>query len=588
MKNRNFYELFKMFLQIAGEHKKEYLKSLFSGIGAIVCAGAIYVSFYSFFMNLSEGNSRGTHGAIMAMGIFFVLFLVLKFKSSAYDHGSNHGNFVDAGHDLREKLGRKLVSVPLSSVARYKTGDLNAILSSNVGEAVMFMNMVPLMALELVITGAIIILATFFVSVKLAVLMLLMLPVAVPLYKLRRRLAIEEKSEFIAANANLESQIIEYIQGIGVLRSIDKTGENAANLRESIAAVRQIQLKAMRLAGAPTLAMGSIAVVLMNLCLFLGVYLHGTGELNLGVVAAVIVILSRLIEPFSVFLSVASIFDLIDAGFSKVKEILSLKDLQIAEPNLTPKDFSVEFENVSFTYENGSRPALESVNFTIAQGSVTAFVGASGSGKTTATKMLMRYDDPQNGAIKIGGANIKNMSQKELLSRLSFVFQDVYLFNDTILNNIKSACAGAGDEQVRAAAKAAHCDEFISRLPRGYDTPVGDVGGNLSGGEKQRISIARAILKNAPIVVLDEPTAALDTGSEVAVQKAIDALAKDKTLIVIAHRLSTIAHADQILVFDDGRIIERGKHDELLNLGGKYAQMWASQTSAKAWHATNR
>lgn len=588
MKNRNFYELFKMFLQIAGEHKKSYLKSLFSGIGTIVCAGAIYVSFYSFFMNLSEGNSRGTHGAIMTMGIFFVLFLVLKFKSSAYDHGSNHGNFVDVGHDLREKLGRKLVSVPLSSVARYKTGDLNAILSSNVGEAVMFMNMVPLMALELVITGAIIVLATFFVSVKLAVLMLLMLPVTVPLYRLRRRLAIEEKSEFIAANANLESQIIEYIQGIGVLRSIDKTGENAANLRESIAAVRQIQLKAMRLAGAPTLAMGSIAVVLMNLCLFLGVYLHGTGELNLGVVAAVIVILSRLIEPFSVFLSVASIFDLIDAGFSKVKEILSLKDLQIAEPNLTPKDFSVEFENVSFTYENGSRPALESVNFTIAQGSVTAFVGASGSGKTTATKMLMRYDDPQNGAIKIGGANIKNMSQKELLSRLSFVFQDVYLFNDTILNNIKSACAGASDEQVRAAAKAAHCDEFISRLPRGYDTPVGDVGGNLSGGEKQRISIARAILKNAPIVVLDEPTAALDTGSEVAVQKAIDALAKDKTLIVIAHRLSTIAHADQILVFDDGRIIERGNHDELLNLGGKYAQMWASQTLAKAWHATNR
>ena len=253
-----------MFLQIAGEHKKEYLKSLFSGIGAIVCAGAIYVSFYSLFMNLSEGNSRGTHGAIMTMGIFFVLFLVLKFKSSAYDHGSNHGNFVDVGHDLREKLGRKLVSVPLSSVARYKTGDLNAILSSNVGEAVMFMNMVPLMALELVITGAIIVLATFFVSVKLAVLMLLMLPVAVPLYRLRRRLAIEEKSEFIAANANLESQIIEYIQGIGVLRSIDKTGENAANLRESIAAVRQIQLRAMRLAGAPTLAMGSIAVILMN------------------------------------------------------------------------------------------------------------------------------------------------------------------------------------------------------------------------------------------------------------------------------------------------------------------------------------
>lgn len=587
MKNRNFYELFKMFLQIAGKEKKTYLKSFISGVGAIIFTGLIYASFYIFFENLNAKNLQKTYEIFIIMSIFFILFLILKFKSSAYDHGFTSGNFVDVGHNLRQKLGRKLASAPLNLIAKYKTGHLNAVFSSNVNEAVMFVNMVPLMALEPIIVGVIFIVATFFFSVKLAILMLMMLPICMILYKFRRKLAIEEKSEFINANAQLEAQIIEYIQGIGVLRCVNKTGENASKLIQSIDEVRQIQIKAMKTAKIPTLAMGSIAVVLMNLCLFLGIYLHNKNEISLGVVAACLLIASRLVEPFSIFLSLAAMFDLIDAGFSKVKEILNLKDLQTIKPNLIPKNFSIEFENVDFTYKDSLQNALKNVNFFVEQGSTTAFVGMSGSGKTTATKMLMRYDDPQAGKIKIGGVDIKNMSQKELLSHLSFVFQDVYLFNDTILNNIKSSSLKADDKQIRIAAKMAHCDEFISNLPLGYDTFVGDIGGNLSGGEKQRISIARAILKNAPIVVLDEPTAALDNNSEVAVQKAISALAKDKTLIVIAHRLSTIVNADQILVFDNGSIVERGKHEELLNLGGKYAQMWASQNLAKTWHVAN-
>lgn len=587
MKNRNFYELFKMFLQIAKEEKKTYLKSFISGVGAIIFTGLIYASFYIFFENLNAKNLQKTYEIFIIMSIFFILFLILKFKSSAYDHGFTSGNFVDVGHNLRQKLGRKLASAPLNLIAKYKTGHLNAVFSSNVNEAVMFVNMVPLMALEPIIVGVIFIVATFFFSVKLAILMLMMLPICMILYKFRRKLAIEEKSEFINANAQLEAQIIEYIQGIGVLRCVNKTGENASKLIQSIDEVRQIQIKAMKTAKIPTLAMGSIAVVLMNLCLFLGIYLNNKNEISLGVVAACLLIASRLVEPFSIFLSLTAIFDLIDAGFSKVKEILNLKDLQTIKPNLIPKNFSIEFENVDFAYKDSLQNALKNVNFFVEQGSTTAFVGMSGSGKTTATKMLMRYDDPQAGKIKIGGVDIKNMSQKELLNHLSFVFQDVYLFNDTILNNIKSSSLKADDKQIRIAAKMAHCDEFISNLPLGYDTFVGDIGGNLSGGEKQRISIARAILKNAPIVVLDEPTAALDNNSEVAVQKAISALAKDKTLIVIAHRLSTIVNADQILVFDNGSIVERGKHEELLNLGGKYAQMWASQNLAKTWHAVN-
>ncbi|WP_321419058.1 ATP-binding cassette domain-containing protein [uncultured Desulfobacter sp.] len=185
-------------------------------------------------------------------------------------------------------------------------------------------------------------------------------------------------------------------------------------------------------------------------------------------------------------------------------------------------------------------------------------------GKTTITRLIMRYADPQTGLIMIGGTNIRQISQKELESYFAVVFQDVYLFDDSIMENIRMAKSGATDAQVIQAAKAACCHEFIKRLPDGYYTTVGDIGGSLSGGERQRISIARAILKDAPIVILDEPTAALDTESEVAVQKAIEKLVRNKTVIVVAHRLSTIAGADQILVIDDGMLIESGTYDSLL------------------------
>ena len=197
---------------------------------------------------------------------------------------------------------------------------------------------------------------------------------------------------------------------------------------------------------------------------------------------------------------------------------------------------------------------------------------------------MMRYADPQRGTIKIGGADIRCMSQEYLLSKFAVVFQDVYLFDESIMENIRMAKPDASDEEVKIAARAAYCHEFIERLSDGYETVVGDIGGSLSGGERQRISIARAILKDAPIVILDEPTAALDTESELAVQKAIDALVADKTIIVIAHRLSTIAGADQVLVIDESQLVEQGIHKDLLEKGGRYSDLWQAQLRSKKWN----
>ena len=272
-----------------------------------------------------------------------------------------------------------------------------------------------------------------------------------------------------------------------------------------------------------------------------------------------------------------SLYHLIGQGKISAERIIEVLDapvLPVLAPPQTPQDAGVCFEHVSFRYLGRSKNALTDISFTAPAGSLTALVGGSGCGKTTLIRLIMRYADPQQGRILIGGSDIRALTQEDLMRQISVVFQDVYLFDDTIANNIRLGKADASDAEIEAAARTARCHDFIMAMPEGYQTRVGDIGGKLSGGEKQRISIARALLKNAPIIILDEPTAALDTESEVAVQQAIDALVQDKTVIVITHRLSTISGAQQIIVLSGGQVAESGTHSELLAQNGAYRRLW--------------
>jgi ATP-binding cassette, subfamily B, bacterial IrtB/YbtQ len=257
--------------------------------------------------------------------------------------------------------------------------------------------------------------------------------------------------------------------------------------------------------------------------------------------------------------------------------------LPVQPPPFHLTQFDLTFDRVSFRYADQSEWAVQDVSFQVPARSLTALVGPSGSGKTTITRLISRFADVQEGTIRIGGVDIRQIEPAELLRSISVVFQDVYLFDDTILNNIRLAKSDATDAEVEAAARAANCHEFITRLPNGYETRVGEIGGALSGGERQRISIARAIPKNAPIVLLDEPTSALDTESEVTVQQAIDQLVADKTVMVIAHRLSTVVGADLILVLENGQIVERGTHAALSSQQGRYAALWEVQQQSQGW-----
>ncbi|WP_320044349.1 ABC transporter ATP-binding protein [uncultured Desulfobacter sp.] len=546
--------------------------------------GLTYLSIYGVMAALfsSPANARQAWGWFGLMAVFVLINGFARWFAHDFDYGDTTANITQ---NMRANLGKKLRTMPLEVLGSYKTGDLNASLSSSVDESVMMLGMISGMFIEIVLTPAVVISGMFFIDWRMALLLMIIMPLSIPLYRRKRKSGIHEKTEIAHANSALESDIIEYIQGLPVLRTTNQTGKNANRLYRGIINVRDLQRSSIwgniiNMVMADMLILFALVVIAIS-----GSIWVGNGTMSIAAIAALLVIVSRLMEPLSLFLAITSVLDLMNAGFARVKAVMKTPPLEVVRPQSRAQRFEIVFKNVEFTYHGQTEKALNKCTIKIPGQAMTAIVGPSGSGKTTITRLMMRYADPQSGSIMIGGTDIRQISQKELESYFAVVFQDVYLFDESIIENIRMAKSGATDEQVIQAAKAACCHEFINRLPDGYHTAVGDIGGSLSGGERQRISIARAILKDAPIVILDEPTAALDTESEVAVQKAIDTLVKDKTVIVIAHRLSTIAGADQIFVIDNGELIETGTHTSLLeNHGSKYYALWQAQLNGKKWN----
>lgn len=517
---------------------------------------------------------------LLAMTGLMLACTVIRWWAQGFDY---RGDMVRNTHELRSELGAQLRRIPLEALQDKRAGGVNATLLGNVDETLSYILTIANMMATALLTPLTVALAALWFDWRMGLVLLLVFPPLIPLYRWRRPAYGRGMRMLADAHERTGADILEYVQGLPVLRATCCTGEKAQRLQASFAHLEKIQTIGQRKGAKPNLILATVMELAVLLVVFLGAWFVAQGSLDIAVLAALMVIVVRFGEPLATFVLYSKVIDLIEAALGKIDALLAIKPLPQQASTGMPGEFSIDFIGVEFAYAGQAQSTLKGFSAQLPARRMSALVGPSGSGKTTVTRLLMRHADPQAGRVLIGGVDIRTLSPEQLNGLISVVFQDVYLFDDTILANIRMARPQASDEEVEAAARAAHCHEFITRLPEGYQTRVGDIGGRLSGGERQRISIARAMLKNAPIVVLDEPTAALDTESEVAVQRAIDALVRERTLIVIAHRLSTIAAADQILVIDEGRVVESGRHAELLAGNGRYARMWQAQQSVKHW-----
>ncbi len=383
---------------------------------------------------------------------------------------------------------------------------------------------------------------------------------------------------------DLTGAVIEYTEGLGVSKSFCLTGESAAELRKSFAESRDANLTFERQHTPWERALQIIYAVGTAAILTLAVWLNGQGALDAARFVGVMLFLLSVFAPIRHLFQLDSRLTIMENCLDRLDAVFMEKPLPMDGTASLPDAAAheIEYDHVSFAY--GEETILHDICFTADRGQMIALVGESGSGKTTIANLLARFWDVQKGKVKLRGVNVKDLPMETLMSQISMVFQKVYLFEDTIYNNIAMGRPEASYEEVAEAAKKARCYDFITRLPYGFDTIAGEGGASLSGGEAQRISIARCILKNAPIIILDEATASVDADNEFYIRQAMSELCRDKTVLVIAHRLNTIRGADKILVLDKGRITEQGSHEELMGKGGTYHHMVELQEQMKNWN----
>ena len=383
------------------------------------------------------------------------------------------------------------------------------------------------------------------------------------------------------ADMDLVAVVLEYSQGIAEVKNYNLVNRSAKKLSKAIEGKSQLDTK-MTLVTSPYIALQGMVTKLTGLFMGLfSIYFYLNGSMELLVTIMMIVSGFMIYENLDGVGSFSSLLRIVDLSVDMVNQVLAIQPMDISGQDIEPKSSRIELRDVSFSY--GNKKIIDQVSLTIPEKTTTALVGPSGSGKTTLCNLIARFWDVDQGSISLGGHDVRDYSYDSLIRNFSFVFQSVYLFEDTIANNIRFGKPEASQEEVIEAAKKAACHDFILSLPDGYDTKIGEGGASLSGGERQRISIARAIIKDAPIIILDEATANVDPENEEALMQAIQALTRDKTIIMIAHRLKTVEHADQILVLDQGRIVEQGKHQDLLAKQGIYSKFIQERKTAASW-----
>lgn len=488
---------------------------------------------------------------------------------------------------LRTRLSEHLARVPLGYVQQIGAGALAKVIQDDVKALHIFVaDSTPLYA-RAYTAPLVTFVALWWLDWRLALAATSILALGCIVLALAMRGRSELVRQYNAARERISTAVVEYVQAMPVVRSFDSGHATFGRYQQALEAYRDIVTQWYRQSGFAS----RFALTILNplptltVLLWLGSWLLWHDTLDFSIWLAVLLLGSGMAESMLPLMSLKHLIDRTEMSVHRIHEVMAEPILPVPEANVArqPHNASVRFEGVSFRYHNSGHDVLHSINFEASPGSITALVGPSGAGKTTVARLIPRFWDVNAGRILIGDIDVREMTPETLMAQVAFVFQDTFLFSDSIADNIRLGQPTATLDEVISAAKAAQAHDFIMALPQGYDTAAGERGVFLSGGQRQRITIARAILQNRPILVLDEATAFADPENEAALVAALSVLMRGKTVIMVAHRLSTIRDADQILVFDHGHLAEVGQHDSLLNQQGIYARLWHSYEQARDW-----
>ena len=555
--------------------KKSLLFALLSGLFAALQFAALFIVVEALVSD--NRDSRFIWISLGIMAVSLVGRIITTYFSTMEQTETGYCMVAEK----RIHIGDRLRYIPMGYFNKNSIGNITAIVTTTLGD-------VENSAARVLVS----VLGGFFNSVALVIVLLvfdwrigLIAAIGVLLYLVAAELALRKSACLSGVRQHtqesLVESVLEYIQGMGIVKAFGMEKDSTQSIDSAIKASCRDNLKLTK-ASVPYDALKQVVVRVFSVLLLLAsIYFWLNGSLSLAYGVILVIASFMVFNDLENAGNMASLLQMLAASMDTANSIDDTPVMDEKGADVVPASSEIIFDNVDFSYAD--RKILDHVSFTIPAGTTTAIVGPSGSGKTTMCNLIARFWDVDAGRITVGGKDVRDFKLDSLMKNISMVFQNVYLFADSIENNIKFGCPDATHEQVVEAAKKACCDKFISALPDGYDMVIGEGGGTLSGGEKQRISIARAILKDAPIIILDEATSSVDPENEEELQRAIAELTHDKTIIMIAHRLKTVRGADQILVLDDSHIVQRGTHAELIQQKGLYADFVSARQEAIGW-----
>ena len=562
-----------------GYIRRSIIAGFFHAIFNALQFGAIYYMLIAIF-----SQRVSTQTIWICLGILLVSLIGKIATQKISQMNQTHAGYFMAAHK-RIEIGEKIKKVPMGFFSSYSLGRLTTIATTSLSQAEQWIPMLLVLVLGGILNTLIFVLGTFIFNQKIGLVAVVGVIVFFIVTSLMEKKSTKNAKKMTETQTELTKQVLAAIQGMQVIKSYNLAGTNNRKLEKSIKDTSSLLLK-LEKSVQPYIVTQRIVMGITTVAMtYLSIKLNLAGDLPLAETILMIIASFIIFEGLVGAGSNMAILRAAENAIDSVDFVNEIPDIKEGTERTPIQNHNIEFKDVSFSYDQ--RPILKNVSCAIKENTMTAIVGPSGSGKTTFCNLIARFWGVDSGQISIGGKNIKDYTIENLMNNISMVFQNVYLFEDTIENNIKFGKQDATKDEIIEAAKKAQCHDLIMTLPQGYQTMIGEGGASLSGGEKQRISIARAMLKDAPIIIFDEATANIDPENEDKLKEAIESLTKDKTVIMIAHRLKTIRNADQILVLNQGNIVERGDHETLMAYGGLYKDLIKAKKVSESWKLNN-